>query len=258
MTRHAMKIAIIIPARLESVRLPRKLILDETGRPLFIHAYQTAKSTVGAEHVYIATDAPAIAKLARLHGAKVAMTSPHWSCGTERVAAVARRLPQYDVIVNLQADEPDLERSVIWETINMLEARTECDLTTAAAWIDDPALARDPDCVKVVTDRYSHALYFSRSAIPYERTQIGPKPPYLRHLGVYTFRRMRLAQFLRLPAAALETVERLEQLRALAAGWQIGVAVVESASNGINTEADYRAFVARFLNSATGRTHKQE
>lgn len=246
-----MKTVGIIPARLQSTRLPRKLLLNVTGKPLIQYVWETACECPEFHDVVIATDSEEIARVVHSFGGRAEMTGEHNS-GTDRIAEVTRRcFPDADVIVNLQGDEPELDPQVVASLVR--EMRTSgCPMATVAAPINSPAVVRDPGCVKVVMDVNGRAMYFSRSPIPFSRDlaiedhfRDGEPSPWLLHVGLYAFRRDFLLKLTTMPPSPLEQMEKLEQLRALQSGAPMAVAVVNHAAVGIDTPEDYAAFVAR-------------
>lgn len=247
----ALRCIVVIPARLASTRLPRKMLLAETGKPLIQHTYESASQARRPEQVIVATDHEEIAAAVRGFGGRVEMTDPDLPSGTDRVAEVARRLADVDVVVNVQGDEPEAAAEAIDLMVDLLAARPEAVMATVAAPLRYRESLHDPACVKVVCDALGRALYFSRSIIPYprewdERLLSAQPPVFLQHMGLYAYRRDFLLQLAQLPPSVLEQVERLEQLRVLQAGYAIHVALVEKASMGIDTPDDYRRFVHRY------------
>lgn len=241
---------VVIPARLASTRLPEKMLLAETGKPLVQHTYETACTARLPAGVVVATDHPRILEAVAGFGGRAVLTSPQASSGTDRVAEIAQHQDDYAVFVNLQGDEPELPGEVIDQVIRLLVEHPQAAMATLAVPIRSRELLLDPSCVKVVCDHQGRALYFSRSPIPYPRTWdetlLHRQPPvFLQHLGLYAYRRDFLLRWPRLPPCDLEQIESLEQLRALAAGVTIQVGVTAHASKGIDTLEDYRAFVAR-------------
>jgi 3-deoxy-manno-octulosonate cytidylyltransferase (CMP-KDO synthetase) len=250
----AMKTVCIIPARLQSTRLPRKLLLNATGKPLLQYAWETACRCPEFHDVVIATDSQEIADVVFSFGGRAELTGSHNS-GTDRIAEVARRcFHDADAIVNLQGDEPELDPAIVTRLVNTLQ-EPGCRMATVATPMQSAEQVRDPNCVKVVLDASGRALYFSRSPIPFSRdvpveqffsgSSITSTPPWLLHIGLYAYRRDFLLQLTSLPPAPLEQLEKLEQLRALHAGASIGVALVQHSAAGIDTPGDYAAFVAR-------------
>jgi 3-deoxy-manno-octulosonate cytidylyltransferase (CMP-KDO synthetase) len=247
--------AIIIPARLGSTRLARKMLLQETGKPLLQHTYEAARRSRQADRVIVATDSVEIFDAVQRFGGEVEMTLASHQSGTDRIAEVAAKLPEFDIVVNVQGDEPDMAADVIDRVIEQLHQQSEVPVATAACPIRLQALIHDPSCVKVVMDQQGRALYFSRSPIPYPRNWndgwLTDEPPrYFQHLGIYAYRRSFLLKFATLPDSLAEQTESLEQLRVLQAGYPIAVACVEYHSKGIDTVEDYAAFVARITSTS--------
>ena len=242
---------IIIPARLASTRLPQKLLLDETGMPLICHTYQAATKSAKAAGVCVATDHETIAKAVQSHGGQAVMTDPNARCGTDRVAEVARQMPDADLFVNVQGDEPEISGESIDQVIQLLEDEPNAVMATLATPIRTRQQLEDPSCVKVVFDSNGRAMYFSRSPIPHAREwsddllDANPAHFYL-HIGLYAYRRDFLLQLSQMPPAQTEKLESLEQLRVLEAGYQIMVGVTDHPAVGIDTPEDYRAFVERY------------
>jgi 3-deoxy-manno-octulosonate cytidylyltransferase (CMP-KDO synthetase) len=243
---------VVIPARLESSRLPGKMLLDETGKPLIQHTYEAATRAHLPEGVCVATDHPKIFETVRSFGGQAQMTRPDWASGTDRVAEVAARLIDVDVVVNVQGDEPELPGTAIDRVIRLLEDSPGAVMSTLATPIRDRDQLEDPACVKVVFDDSGRALYFSRSPIPHARCfsdalLTSVPPTFYQHVGLYAYRRSFLLKLGALPVSPLERIEQLEQLRVLEAGERIVVGVVDEPTSGIDTERDYRAFVQRTL-----------
>jgi 3-deoxy-manno-octulosonate cytidylyltransferase (CMP-KDO synthetase) len=241
---------VVIPARYASTRLPRKMLLRETGKTLLQHTYEAACAAKRPTGVLVATDhAEIAAEVERFRGDFV-MTSPDCASGTDRVAEVARKLPRADIVVNVQGDEPDMLPENIDRVIELLDENPTAGMATLATPLATPEQLADPACVKVVFDNAGRAMYFSRSPIPFVReptvTQEFNDPPlFFQHLGIYAYRREVLLEVATMPQSTLEQAEKLEQLRMLQSGGTILVAVVAQTTGGIDTPADYAAFVAR-------------
>ncbi len=239
---------IVIPARLASTRLPRKLLLNETGQTLIEHTYHAAKRAQRPEGVCVACDHQEILDAVCAFGGQAVMTDPDAPSGTDRVAEVARQLEGTDVVVNVQGDEPDLAGESIDLVIRLLEKQPDAVMSTLATPIRSREQLFDPACVKVVFDGQGRAMYFSRSAIPHPRewddSLLAADPPlFYQHVGLYAYRRDFLLRLAEMSPAPIEQIERLEQLRVLAAGYTILVGVVDEPTFGIDTPADYRRFV---------------
>lgn len=244
-----MRTAIVIPARYASTRLPGKSLLRSTGKYLIQHVYERAREARSADCVIVATDDPRIASAVEGFGGVAVMTRKDHPSGTDRVAEVAATL-HADVVINLQGDEPLFEPAGVDLLAGLLREDATADVATLATPIRDHDTYLSPNCVKVVCDDRGRALYFSRSPIPMVRD--GPPnfaadpPGFLLHIGVYAYRTPTL---LRLAASAphpLEQAEKLEQLRVLGTSGTIRVGVVATAHRGVDTPADYAAFVATY------------
>src|SRR5262249_46433130 len=234
-----MKAVAIIPARLASMRLPRKMLREIAGKPLAVWVYQAVRSSPLLEDVIIATDSEEILGVCRRHSCNARMTSTKHRSGTERVHEVSQSV-EADVYLNVQGDEPMVRASHIETLVAVMP-----DDSVPVGTLMTPASTEDissPSAVKVVTDTNGRALYFSRSTIPYDRD--GTHPRYFKHLGIYAYRKAVLDQFVSLPESALERAERLEQLRFLENGIPIFVAETAFDSIGVDTEED----LARVVN----------
>lgn len=236
-----MPVLVVIPARLGSTRLPHKPLQLLAGEPLIVRVARHVVDMQAADRVVVATDAEGVAKALEGTGIEAVYTRPDHQSGTDRVAEVAGRqgFERFDVVVNVQGDEPFLPRRAVEGSIARVEGGD--DVGTAAAPLD-PGLVDDPARVKVVCDVNGRALYFSRARIPHWRDG-GPAPSgtWLQHLGVYAFKRQALDRWTRLEPTSLERAERLEQLRALQHGFTIGVALLDQpAPSGIDTPEDLR------------------
>jgi len=243
---------IVIPARLASTRLERKLLLRETGKSLIQHTYEAARGAKRPSGLCVAADHTEIFDEVRSFGGRAEMTSPAAASGTDRVAEVASRLSDVDIVVNVQGDEPELSGESIDLAIRLLEENPAAEMSTLATPIRTRRQLEDPACVKVVFDASGRALYFSRSPIPYPRSWddgllTADPPHFYQHVGLYAYRRDFLLRLAQIPQSDLEKVERLEQLRVLEAGHSILVGVVDQPCFGIDTPEDYRRFVQRCL-----------
>ena len=240
------KIAIVIPARWASVRLPGKPLLLLGGKPLVRHVWERCKKVRVADAVIVATDDMRIAEAAFDFGAEVAITSPRHPSGTDRIAEVAKNLSGYDIVLNVQGDEPFIQPSLVEKLAAVLRADKEIQMSTAACALD-PADLANPNCVKAVADLSGNALYFSRSMIPWDRDG-DVHPARLRHLGIYGYRRKFLLEFVKWKQTPLEKSEKLEQLRALEHGAKIRIVKTKPVGPGIDTPEDLKAaemFLAR-------------
>ena len=241
---------IIIPARLASSRLPRKLLLCETGKSLIQHTYEAASRAKRPLAVCVAADHEQIAAEVQRFGGRVQMTDPAAASGTDRVAEVAAQLADMDIVVNVQGDEPELSGQSIDLAIGLLEENPNAVMSTLATPIRRREQLEDPACVKVVFNPAGRALYFSRSVIPHarqwdDRLLAADPPHFYQHVGLYAYRRDFLLKLAQLPRSDLEKLENLEQLRVLSAGYSIQVGVIDEPTVGIDTPEDYQAFVER-------------
>lgn len=241
---------IVIPARLQSTRLPRKLLLNETGKTLIEHTYRAAQSSRKATAVVVGTDSDEIVDAVSAFGGKAVLTRADHPSGTDRVAEVAADYPDCEIVVNVQGDEPELPGTAIDLAIELLESDSRAVMATLAAPIRERSKLEDPNCVKVVVDQDQRALYFSRSAIPHPREwsdeRLNQEPAcFLQHIGLYAYRRDFLLSISTLPMAEIEKIESLEQLRVLHAGHSIAVGIIDHPVVGIDTAEDYAAFVRR-------------
>ena len=250
-----MRVAIVIPARFASSRLPGKPLLRETGKYLIQHVFEQASKAKCASDVIVATDDDRIFAAVREFGGRPVMTRADHASGTDRVAEVAAYL-NTDVVINVQGDEPQLDPSAI-DLLAALMRDPGSDMATLAVPIADPDLYYSPNVVKVVCDDRGRALYFSRSPIPVVRDgapDFAARPArFLQHLGVYAYRRNFLLKVAAAPPHPLEQSERLEQLRVLGTGGTIVVGTVAAAHRGIDTPADYAEFVRWYREVETRR-----
>lgn len=244
-----MRVAVVIPARYASSRLPGKPLLRETGKYLIQHVYEQACRARYAADVIVATDDDRIRAAVESFGGRVAMTRADHPSGTDRVAEVAAGLAA-DVVVNLQGDEPLLEPEALDLLAGSLERDPGSDMATLAVPIADRDTYLSPNVVKVVCDDRGRALYFSRSPIPMVRDaepDFSVRPTrFLQHLGLYAYRRAFLIKIAATPPHPLEESEKLEQLRVLGTGGTIQVGLVAHAHRGVDTPADYAAFVQAY------------
>lgn len=231
-----MKILCVIPSRIRSTRLPRKPLLPIQGKPMIQWTYENALRCEILADVIVATDSDEIANvITKIHG-KVEMTDPDLPTGSERVAAVAERYPDMDVIINLQGDEPFIKPHMLKQLVEPYLNGDMPEMTTLAYPLEKEKYY-SPGSVKVITDLHNNALYFSRAPIPYYRTD--EKAPVYNHMGLYAFRRDFLMLYKKLPPTPLEKTESLEQLRVLEHGYKIRVCLTEEKTLEINTPEEY-------------------
>ena len=229
-------IVAIIPARYASVRFPGKVLADLCGKPVIRHVYERVAQSSAVARVVVATDDERIVRAVRSFGGEAVMTSPEHASGTDRVAEAAAKTGG-DIIVNVQGDEPLIEPALIDKVVLKIVGDDAIACSTAASPITDSAVYHDPNAVKVIMDGRGHALYFSRSPLPYYRDGFCGGGAYL-HAGIYCFRRSFLSIYTSLKPTPLEKAEKLEQLRILEHGYAIGVVITDSAPKGIDTERD--------------------
>lgn len=232
-----MKAACIIPSRYASTRLPGKPLRLIAGKTLVHRVYERTCLAKVPETVIVATDHEEIEKEVKSFGGHVVMTSVNHPTGTDRLAEVAAKLPQYDIIVNVQGDEPLIDPDVIDRLAQDLMDHEDLDMATVATPLRKDEY-EDPSAVKVVVNQKGEALYFSRSLIPFPRHEFSVPP--LKHVGIYAYRRDFLLAYAKMEQTPLEKTESLEQLRALEMGYKIGVIPVETEDIGIDTEADLK------------------
>lgn len=232
------KTAIIIPARFASTRLPGKPLLKVLNKPIIQWVWEKAKMAKLADSVIIATDSELIYEVAKTFTDDVEMTSENHKSGSDRIAEVAKRHPEFDYIVNLQGDEPLIKPESIDEIIKALQ--TGADISTLIRVLKDEEDINNPNCVKCVVDNNNFALYFSRSKIPYERNS--NQAEFYGHIGIYGYTRDALLKMTSTPQSMLEKVESLEQLRALQSGLKIKTIKVDFVPVGIDTEEDLKKF----------------
>jgi 3-deoxy-manno-octulosonate cytidylyltransferase (CMP-KDO synthetase) len=237
----------IIPARWNSTRFPGKPLHPIAGKPLLRHVWERCVRAKYLDSVIIATEDIRIADAAFDWGAEVALTSPKHCSGTDRIAEVARKTKQFAYVINVQGDEPLIEPRLIDKLVEKLRSNRNVGIVTAAHPFESPLAALSPNQVKVVVDRTDGALYFSRAEIPFPRSSSRIK--YLRHQGIYGFRRDVLLQFVKWKPAPLERAESLEQLRALENGIKVHVLITATGSPGIDTPDDATALEQKLARS---------
>ena len=281
-----MKILACIPARYGSTRFAGKVLARDTGKYLIQHTYEQACLARLPDRVIIAADDERIAAAAESFGAECILTSPAHKTGTDRIAEAVKKLADSgqriadrkkvfpkpytlnpdDIVVNLQADEPEIGPENIDFVAELLLKNPDYSMATLAAEFENAEQVSDPNIVKVVVDSNNYALYFSRSIIPYDRKSAGSKKLnairytlnanlYLRHIGIYAYRKEFLLKITALPQTPLEKIEKLEQLRAIENGFAILVGKVKHTCDGIDTPQQYAEFVKRYKNGH--REHRE-
>lgn len=232
---------VVIPARYASTRLPGKPLADIHGKPLVQHVYEAVQQS-SASRVVIATDDARIVEAARSFDAEVLMTRADHQSGTDRIAEVIQtlQLPDDEVVVNVQGDEPMMPAALVNQVGALLEQDTLAPMATACHGIDAVDELLDPNIVKVVTDRHGYALYLSRAPIPYNRALAGQSTEgCYRHIGIYAYRAGFVSRYAAWPACPLELLESLEQLRVLWHGQRIITCVAnELPGPGVDTPQD--------------------
>lgn len=245
------KILGVIPARYASTRFPGKALARIGSKSMLQHVYERASGSRYCSSMIVATDDERIYAEAKRFGAPVRMTRPDHLSGTDRVAEVAAA-EAAELVVNIQGDEPFIDPAAIDAAILPLANDDSIPMGTLAKRIEDGREVDDPNVVKVVADASGNAIYFSRCAIPYVRTP-GTRPPapgpWLKHVGLYVYRRDFLLQYPDLPVGPLEKAECLEQLRALENGYKIRVVETDYESLGVDTPADLERVARLFAAS---------
>ncbi len=236
---------VVIPARLGSTRLPRKILREIAGKPLVQHVWEAVRGC-GAQETVIAADDASVVEACRRFGADVVLTSAQHQSGSDRVNEVAtsRRWAPEAIVVNVQGDEPLMPPALVQQAAQLLANDREADLATLCHAIESREEWLNPNVVKVVMDAQQRALYFSRAPIPFKRAgtnpeSLLPKGLAYRHVGLYAWRVAALNRFSEMPAEPLETCEALEQLRALAQGFAIKLGLTDGPPpRGVDTEDD--------------------
>ncbi len=255
------EVIVVIPARYNSKRFAGKVLAKDTGKFLIQHTFERACLARLPEKVLIATDDQRVVEACRSFGAECVLTSAEHNSGTDRIAEAVAEV-DVDIVVNLQADEPEIESGNIDYVAQLLLDNPNYPMATLAAQFQNTEQIADSNIVKVVVSPYVHdtshesratsdvigrAIYFSRAPIPYDRekTGIGNLQQYLRHLGIYAYRKEFLLKITTLPQTPLEKIEKLEQLRAIENGFGVLTGKVERVCDGIDTPEQYAEFVKR-------------
>jgi 3-deoxy-manno-octulosonate cytidylyltransferase (CMP-KDO synthetase) len=247
------KILACIPARYGSTRFAAKVLAKDTGKFLIQHTYEQACLAKLPYKVIIAADDERIAAAADSFGAECVLTSSDHKSGTDRIAEAVAGL-DVDIVVNLQADEPEFDPENIDYLAKLLLDNPDCQMATLAADFQNAEQVSNPNIVKVTVNSNNYALYFSRSVIPYDRKAdgVGQVEDYLRHLGIYAYRKDFLLRITSMPQSNLEKIEKLEQLRAIENGYSILVGKVRHTCDGIDTPQQYAEFVTRYSKKCKG------
>ena len=246
-----MKAVAIIPARYDSTRLPGKVLLDRTGKPLILHVVESIQSALSIDRVVVATDDDRVRDAVLAFGGQVVLTGSDCKNGTERLAEAAEKLdlPDETIVVNVQGDEPEMPPQCVDRVVELL-AGSDADVATLAAPMSE-AEAQLSNMTKVVFDVHGRAMYFSRAKIPCDRDSEGGVNYFLHH-GIYAYRAEFLRVYRGLASTPAEQAEKLEQLRVLEHGYKIIVGVVDYRPCRIDTPDEYEQFVAK-VTSQQGR-----
>lgn len=230
-----MKVLCVIPARYASTRLPGKPLKDIAGKPMVCRVYERASRAQRVEQTIVATDDERILTAVEANGGRAMMTRADHPTGTDRLAEVAASFPDVDLIINVQGDEPLIEPSLIDELAAVFDTDSELQMATVKTEMTDEAEMKNPNNVKVVTDKNGYALYFSRSLLPYPRNA---GCPVYKHIGIYAYKRDFLLNYAKMASTPLESAESLEQLRALENGYRIKVVETTAKFVGVDTAED--------------------
>ena len=226
----------VIPARYASTRLPGKPLADIAGKPMIVRVYEQAAKAKRISGVIAAVDDERVYEAVVSHGGRAMMTAKNHSTGTDRLAEVAAAHPEAELIINVQGDEPLIEPDLIDALAAAFEGDEELQMATVKSPMTDENEMKNPNNVKVVTDKNGYALYFSRSLLPYPREASGVT--VYKHIGIYAYRRDFLLRYARMEPTALERTESLEQLRALENGYKIKVIATDFRFVGVDTPED--------------------
>lgn len=233
-----MKIIAVIPARYASTRFPAKLMQDLGGKTVIRRTYEAALATQLFDDVFVVTDSDLIYDEIIKHSGKAIMSTKQHESGSDRIAEAVEDM-RVDIVVNVQGDEPFINKEALENLVNVFKQDTDkkVDLASVMFEIKDPQEINNPNNVKVITDQNGFALYFSRSVIPFPReADVGVR--YMKHIGIYAFRKEALLDFYNLPMLSLEASEKLEQLRYLEYGKRIKMIETDKGSIGIDTPED--------------------
>lgn len=228
----------VIPARYASTRFPGKPLVDIGGKPMIQHVWERARQVSAIQRIIIATDDQRIAETASAFGAEVRLTAAEHPSGTDRMWEVAQTLPEYNWVLNVQGDEPFINPTHLEQVVTAAHNHPQSDLFTLVTPIQIVEDWQNPNIVKAVLSADGRALYFSRSPVPYHRDHPDRPERVYRHIGLYLYRREALARFTQHPPSPLESIEKLEQLRALEMGMTILTVTVDAAPLGIDTPDD--------------------
>ena len=247
-----MKKVIVIPARLDSSRLPKKVLLDLNGKTVLQRVYEQCLKVKNVDEVYIATDSLEIKEVCETFTNKVIITKSTHQSGTDRIGEAISSI-DCDIVINVQGDEPFIEPSLIEALVNSF-SNSEISMSSAMSKINNVKDLQNTNIVKVVTDLHNNALFFSRSLIPFPRdvkeistaNEVLEESQFFRHIGIYGYRKDFLLHFVNLEQSYLEKVEKLEQLRALENGFKIKMIEASSSLIGIDTQEDYEEALKKY------------
>ena len=244
-------IAAVIPARYDSTRLAGKVLLKETGKYLIQHTYEQVLCAKRVDKVIVAVDDENVLQACKEFGAEAVMTAKDHQSGTDRIAEAVKDI-KADIVINVQADEPEIDPSNIDLLASLIESDAGCGMATLIADFDDISQIENPDIVKCIVDSNNYAIYFSRLPLPYcrDKAGVGELSSYSRHLGIYAYRKDFLGKFTSMAQSRLEKLEKLEQLRAIENGYKILTGRVDHHCDGIDTKQQYEAFVNRYKENA--------
>lgn len=231
------KIVALIPARFASTRLPGKLMKELQGKTIIQRTYEAVLNTGLFDDVIVVCDNEIILNEIESRGGRAVMSVHTHESGTDRIAEVAESIDA-EIIVNIQGDEPFIEKEALQKVINLFE-NNEVQIASLMMPIHEPEKINNPNCVKVVVDKQNKALYFSRAAIPYVRDAATQLTAF-QHIGVYAFRKAALLAFTKLPVSTLEAIEKLENLRMLENGIPVHLAVIDHVGISIDTDDDFQ------------------
>jgi 3-deoxy-manno-octulosonate cytidylyltransferase (CMP-KDO synthetase) len=247
-----MKKVIIIPARLDSSRLPKKVLLDLKGKTVIQRVYEQCLKVKNVDGIYIATDSIEIKEVCETFTNNVIITKRTHNSGTDRIGEAVSAV-DCDIVINVQGDEPFIEPSLIEALVNSF-SNSEISMSSAMSKINNVKDLQNTNVVKVVTDLHNNALFFSRSLIPFPRdvkeistaNEVLEESQFFRHIGIYGYRKDFLLHFVNLEQSYLEKVEKLEQLRALENGFKIKMIEASSSLIGIDTQEDYEEALKKY------------
>jgi len=247
-----MKKVIIIPARLDSSRLPKKVLLDLKGKTVIQRVYEQCLKVKNVDGVYVATDSIEIKEVCETFTNNVIITKSTHKSGTDRIGEAVSAI-DCDIVINVQGDEPFIEPSLIEALVNSF-SNSDISMSSAMSKINNVKDLQNTNVVKVVTDLHNNALFFSRSLIPFPRDvkeisiakEVIEKGQFFRHIGIYGYRKDFLLKFVNMEQSYLEKVEKLEQLRALENGFKIKMIEANSSLIGIDTQEDYEEALKKY------------